>query len=641
MYWKFNEVIINEVKPNGWLLNYLKNQKEGLTGHLEVAGWPFNMTDWSHLDEIYDNWWPYEQTGYWADGMIKCGYLLNDEEFICRAKGWIEHVLQNPDMDGYLGPKYIKKPENQNRWVHSVFFRAVMVYYDVTKDDEILKALTRHYLSDTSPHNELREVCNVEIMLWIYKYTKDDELLQCAEKAYKEYNKMYPEDECTLANMASDKKTFAHGVSFNEMSKLGAILYMYTGKTEYLYPVVNAYKKIDRDCMLADGVMSSSEFLAGKGALDSHETCNVSDFSWSMGYLFMATGDVEYADKIEKASFNAAPGSVTSDFKALQYFSCPNQVICDGSSNHNEYYKGTQKMSYRPNPGTSCCAGNVNRIMPNYISRMWMKDNEGNLSAVLYGASTITTTVGESKQPVTIEQTTDYPFDDTIIFKIITERSLKFKLRLRIPTWCEGAKVYINEQICDLKISHGMFFDIERIFDNNDTVMLLLPMELKTVKWENGGISIERGPLTYSLKIKEKWLKVDDDKLSTESFPAWSLYADSAWNYALCRKNILENATVIFNSIQENPWSIENAPVEIQLQASKVKGWDVERYSNIKYLDDSVKKTYADFEGDFVFTPDLPKLPLGKDKLGETESITLVPYGCTKLRITVFPYADM
>ena len=92
--------------------------------------------------------------------------------------------------------------------------------------------------------------------------------------------------------------------------------------------------------MLADGVNSSSEALAGNDALASHETCDISDYTWTIGYFLSTTGHVKWADRIEKAIFNAALGAITKDFKTMQYFSCPNQFIATGNSNHNEFKRG-------------------------------------------------------------------------------------------------------------------------------------------------------------------------------------------------------------------------------------------------------------------------------------------------------------
>ncbi|GAC22287.1 hypothetical protein [Paraglaciecola arctica] len=48
-----------------------------------------------------------------------------------------------------------------------------------------------------------------------------------------------------------------------------------------------------------------------------------------------------------------------------------------------------------------------------------------------------------------------------------------------------------------------------------------------------------------------------------------------------------------------------------------------------------------DVEGDFLLTPDLPEQSSLASRLStEKKWITLIPYGATKLRLTVFPQAN-
>ncbi len=116
--------------------------------------------------------------------------------------------------------------------------------------------------------------------------------------------------------------------------------------------------------MLVDGVPSSNEHLRGKDPLDSHETCDIADYTWE-GYLLLTTGHANTAIRLNGPVSMPPPGAVTSDFRAHQYFSGPNQVIADVTSNHNLLTGATPLMSYRPFPATACCTGDVNRIMPN------------------------------------------------------------------------------------------------------------------------------------------------------------------------------------------------------------------------------------------------------------------------------------
>lgn len=241
-----------------------------------------------------------------------------------------------------------------------------MTLYEYNHNKFIVNALSGHYLRCPFRHNKFRDVNNIEIMLWLYAQTGNSDLLKMAEEDYRSYNENCSDDNCDKVAL-SDKKPYAHGVTYNEYSKLGAILYTYTKKENYLYATLSAYEKIDKYFMLPGGCHSSNEFLSSNHCMESYETCDITDFTWALHYLFEATLDISFADKIEKCIFNAGIGAVLENFRGLQYFSCANQIIADYRSNHNEFFKGDKWMSYRPNPGTECCPGNVNWFMPNYI----------------------------------------------------------------------------------------------------------------------------------------------------------------------------------------------------------------------------------------------------------------------------------
>lgn len=128
-------------------------------------------------------------------------------------------------------------------------------------------------------------------------------------------------------DMVSSKPIDVHGVTAAEVSKQPLILYLYTGRQEYLDAALGFYSSVERENELPDGIPASYESLFPKHAEALHETCDISDFIWSYGYMLMATGDVKWADKMESAVYNAALGAINKDFKALQYFSSPNQLL--------------------------------------------------------------------------------------------------------------------------------------------------------------------------------------------------------------------------------------------------------------------------------------------------------------------------
>lgn len=449
--------------------------------------------------------------------------------------------------------------------------------------------------------------------------------------------------------------------------KLGALLYMNTGNDRYLRVSMDAYRKLDSFHMLVDGVHSSSEGMREITPLESHETCDISDYSWSVGYLLMATGQADYADKIERACFNAAPGAVDEDFQSLQYFSCPNQVVAAHNTNHNVYFRGDRTMSFATSHIAACCSGNVNRAMPNYAARLWLKDADNGLVAALYAPSKITYPVGAKRQKVTITEKTRYPFSDRIIFVMNTDADIDFSFTVRIPGWCKDPRISVNKQPLDQELKPGSFVKINRTYRDGDEIVVQLPQEIKSSTWPYGGIAIERGPLVYSLQIDEEWQTPKDAAEAAIGllgaynlqwhYPgllANNVYPKSAWNYALDvdSKDMNSKVKVIESEWQdERPWSRTDPPIMLKVPARQITGWDLDRANEIIIeggidipglvpLNATSKGSAARFKkkGEFVFTPQLPVQQSDGIRLArKTETITLVPYGCAKLRVTIFP----
>lgn len=646
-YGKLAELPLDCLKPEGWLKAYLEKQVRGLTGHINRSGYPFSTLGWATKGAVRikrgGGWWPYEQTGYWVDGAVRCAHLLRDKALLKEALRPINAVLERADDDGYLGPAFMKVSQEIKRWPHAVFFRALVAHHSVTGDPRIPKALERHYLSGTSDHHRHREACNIEPILWTYEQTGNPALLEHAIYAFEHSDEFFSQMGLTVEQLLSDAPGNTHGVGFCEMAKLGAILYRATGNKRWLKASVHGFEKLDRDSMLIDGVPSSSEHLRDRDPLESHETCVTADYTWSAGHLLLSTGEAAWADRIERACFNAAQGAVSADFRSHQYFSCPNQVICDATSNHNGYRRGDRWMMFSAGQHTQCCTGNVHRIMPNYAARMWLRDRRGGLVAALHGPGRVTARVGAQQRPVTIEASTSYPFSDRIDYVVKGRHAVRFPLVLRIPGWCEGARVTINGRESAQRPAAGTWLTLDRLFKPGDRIQLILPMRLRLSHWPDGGVGIERGPLVFALRIKEQWTEVPAARIQKDAWPAWSVTAASPWNYALdLGDKDLDKVEVIQQKWQGDGYDLEHPPLLLRVPARKVAGWEiqqVERYRRAK-SGETAARQWSWIDAKASFTPPLPKpAALRRGLSHQVETITLVPYGCTHLRISIFPSA--
>ena len=656
---RFEDGMLSRTRPAGWLECALRTQAAGLTGHPEALSYPYDSCLWAGKIQREgghgDGWWRYEQTGYYTDGLLRLGYALGDSGFIAKGEKGVDYTLDNASPEGQLGDaclwdgKHYNLSKGYEMWPMAVFFRVMKAKYDATHDERIPAALAKYYLlygPDVAAQG--RNTIAVEGMAWTYGRTGDKRLLDLAEKSWNaKVAKMDDwSGDLTPGICADDEPIYMHGVSYSEELKIPLLLYACTGKDEYLRQAVNAERKLVRDHMLPDGCPSSTEQTRGNTVHWGHETCVVSDYTWSLGYFLEVTGDAQYADRVEKCVLNAGFGAVTEDFKALQYFSNLNQFIATSGSNHNPYFYGTTWAQYRPTHETECCAGNMHRFLPNYVSRMWLKDADGAPVAALYGPCEVD--FGWAK----IKEETDYPFDGKIVFRFSMNEPKETSFTYRVPGWCDkGASLKINGEPVQPG-APGTFAAVRRTFRDGDAIELDFPMETvfevlprrhyvikdAVSKWVgkiegrsvSQGTVVRRGPLLFAYRIPAE--KVEDaaehanmrgKKSANPDFKCWDMRPSGPFNYALAAHKAelvkCENEQVRKYGNMEmangmcGGFCMNSVGVKLRVPAKRIK-WELT---------------------DNRFTPDVPEAPevLG----GSVETIELVPYGATTLRLAVFP----
>ena len=611
-YGSYTDGLIADITPTGWFAELLDRQLDGLSGHPEAMDYPYNSPLWAgelkrDSESRGADWWRYEQTAYYLDGIARLACITGDETLGSVWQNNLEYVLAHPQAEpaGRLGAA-----GRSMAWPFAVFFRALKASYEATGDPRIPEALEKHYLSysldELSDH---RHVVNVEGMLWTWSLTGNDELLTRARAAWDAANA-----ELTQANCLDDKDFHMHGVTMNELLKVPMLLYAYTGEEEYLRAALNADRKMEAANMLVDGCVSSTEHLAGRDPLASHETCDIVDYSWTMGYFLETTGDAGWADRIERCAFNAGLGSITKDFRAMQYFSCPNQFLATGTSDHNAFKYGKTWMQYRPIHETECCIGNIHRLFPNYVSRMWMTDADGAPVATLYGPCELLLDLGDGLS-VKIEEITNYPFGEDIDFRFTFYRngrrsraSHEMAFSYRLPAWCspDGKAGFRTER---------------RAWKSGDVFSIHLPM--KPVFEDNPvqGRSVVMGPLVYSYSIPSKW---EEDTATYENlagkqcrnpeFRSWTITPSAEWNYALkdCSPDEIE---IVRRDTDGFPFDEGESPLVLRVKACTAEGWELK---------------------DGQLTPALPETVTR----GEDAVLELSPLGSTVLRLSIFPIAE-
>lgn len=606
------------VHPGGFLKEWLETQNQGLSSHFAEQGFPFDTPMWDggcgkiKLASIVYNdqtaetpsqeaWWPYEQSAYLLDGLLGVGILAGDASKIELYERNLRYLLGHPDANGELGHCY---GSIDMEWPMVVFFRSAARYFAYSGDSNVSSAFTRHFLSlpEEKLVKGLRHINNLEGILTAYGWSQDEALLRKAENAYRrhdEYHALHTEIEYELqrSKITSGHNYVIHGVSFSEAIKLPVMLYLYTGDKSYLEDAERGLADVLRRHEQIPGLPSSNENFAGRDPLQGYETCVIQDFSHALGYFLMATGDGQYADRMEKIFYNAFPGSLLKDFSALQYLSSPNQVISGPGSNHSFFFRGCASLrQFRSDHSAQCCTGNVHRILPGFIFRMWMLDADEAPVAVLYGPS-----VFQGKD-YSITEETDYPFDETLRFRFSMKKCRRLPFTFRIPQWCKHSALKLNGQTIALPEIRKGFCKLEREWNDNDVLEVILPM-LPVRKTDRYWLWHECGPLVYSLPVPFNFKREN-----ASPFSPCLLTPAGKWNYGIDTEAPMR---LIRQGKDEELKSIRTV---LETEAVPISGFD--ELEQGRYT---------------------PEIPLFHNVAGEKRQLELVPYGKALLRITAFP----
>jgi hypothetical protein len=266
-----------------------------------------------------------------------------------------------------------------------------------------------------------------------------------------------------------------------------------------------------------------------------------------------------------------------------------------------------------------CCQHNWGHGWPYLIEHLWMATSDDGLAAAIYGPSEVTARVGEGAGVRVVEETR-YPFSGDLRFTLHLDTPVDFPLYLRVPGWCRAPEVVVAGERIRPSVPEAGWLRIDRRWSDGDRVELYLPMEVSLRRWESnhGSVSVDRGPLTFSLEIAERWTRSG----GTEEWPAWEVRPDSPWNYGLDlpveadpagRFEVVERAW----PADDRPFTREETPIMLRARGRRIPEWGQDATGLVMPLQSSPAKSTE---------------PL--------ETLTLIPMGAARLRISAFPVAS-
>ncbi|KPK80664.1 MAG: hypothetical protein AMS27_16460, partial [Bacteroides sp. SM23_62_1] len=548
------ELPLGSIHPEAWLLEQLKMMKNGLTGHLDEAYETVVGSRNGWLGGDGDGW---ERGPYWLDGLVPLAYILDDQELIKKVRPWIEWSLDNQAENGYFGPvpfeeepvlePGIQKTPRRDWWPKMVMLKVLQQYYSATGDERVVSLMTEYfrYQLERLPETPLdnwsfwanrRAGDNLMMVYWLYNITGEDFLLDLArliheqtypwtkifmnEKCYEgpalthlyPYNvsNKYPYDTLLITRLCVKQLQSFHCVNLAQGIKEPVIFFQQDPDPVYITSVEKAFKKIKAFHGQPQGMYGGDEPMHGNNPTQGIELCSVVELMYSLENMLTITGDIQFADHLEKIVYNALPAQVKQDFSSRQYFQSANQVMLT-RHRHNFYeedYHGGTDLCFGLLTGYPCCTCNMHQGWPKYVQNLFYGTPDNGIAAMMYAPCSVSMLVSDSI-PINVLEETNYPFDENIRFTISCPERTKFAFHLRVPSWCLNAEIGLNDEAF-LPLESGTICVIDRRWNNGDRIELILPMEISFSRWVENSVAVERGPLVYSLKIREKWIPRDD-----------------------------------------------------------------------------------------------------------------------------------
>lgn len=467
----FLPVPLGTIRPRGWFRQQLELMAQGLPGQMHKfyrlvrnATWGGDHSEYSRLNEA----WP-----YYINGLVPLAYALDDQQLLDDINQQIIYVLLRQFPDGWLGPE--AELLTRNFWGRYPFFLAATQYVEAAKFDEATQMLKAMHHFVGIMHRMLREDYQgyvwkrgdrfdeqwgrsraadmILALQWLYENYPEHNHIKIHECMFMIYEKAFDwswwfsdenflkEDVETYPPELIDPLfPFLHVVNVAQGLKSPAVMARLTHDRFLFDSSRKGVELAFRYHGTPTGAIYGDERLSGNSPARGTELCSVVEGMFSLSTLYQILGDNSFADRLEKAAFNALPAMVTPRWWARQYVAQTNQPYAYELRNPPFWNVGRFGTMFGLETNYPCCTVNFPQGYPKLLSNSWVRTPQDD------GIAHIVLIPSEIKIALSYEQDgervpnrihiaceTNYPFSHLVKYHVNAEHDFNFSIR--VPEW--------------------------------------------------------------------------------------------------------------------------------------------------------------------------------------------------------------
>jgi len=219
--------------------------------------------------------------------------------------------------------------------------------------------------------------------------------------------------------------------------------------------------------------------------VEGPESCNTHNMLKLTEHLFRISAESKYADYYERALYNHVLSAIHPEHGGYVYFT-------PARPRHYRVYSA-------PNEAMWCCVGTGMENPGKYAKFIYTKEEDSLLLNLF-----ISSELAWEEKNVVVRQETNFPYEEKTKLYLFTEGSVNFNLLIRYPEWVtDGAlKIVVNGDTLQTETERGRYLSIDRTWNNNDSVHVVLPMKTRFEELPNlpQYLALMHGPILLGAK---------------------------------------------------------------------------------------------------------------------------------------------